>query len=65
MGPQNRPPGRDRRDSMYQSQAQEAFFNVHKKKLEKQGVDVDEWNQASKGKTLPPKAPKPPENKSR
>lgn len=42
----------------YKSVAQEKFFNANKKKLEKQGVDVDEWNASSKGKKLPKKAPK-------
>lgn len=37
----------------YKSKAQAAYFNIHKKKLEKQGVDVNEWNKASKGKKLP------------
>lgn len=37
----------------YKSRAQAAYFNIHKKELEKQGVDVDEWNEASKGKKLP------------
>jgi hypothetical protein len=39
----------------YKSKAQEAYFNVNRDKLEKQGVDVDEWNAASKGKELPEK----------
>lgn len=39
----------------YKSQAQAAYFNIHKKQLEKQGVDVNEWNAASKGKSLPKK----------
>lgn len=39
----------------YKSEAQRKFFNVNRKKLEAQGVDVDEWNQASKGKKLPEK----------
>ena len=39
----------------YKSQAQEAYFNIHKKELEKKGVNVDEWNAASKGKSLPKK----------
>lgn len=43
----------------YKSQAQEAYFNANRKKLESEGVDVNEWNAASKGKKLPPKAPKP------
>ena len=37
----------------YESQAQAAYFNIHKKQLEKQGVNVDEWNKASKGMKLP------------
>ena len=37
----------------YKSKAQEAYFNIHRKQLESQGVDVNEWNQASKGKKLP------------
>jgi hypothetical protein len=40
----------------YKSRAQEAYFNANKKKLEKQGVNVDEWNKASKGIKLPKKA---------
>lgn len=42
----------------YKSKAQEAFFNANRKKLEKQGVNVGEWNAASKGKKLPAKAKK-------
>lgn len=34
----------------YKSKAQAAYFNIHKGELEKQGVDVNEWNSASKGK---------------
>jgi len=37
----------------YESEAQRKFFNANRNKLEKQGVDVDEWNHASKGKSLP------------
>lgn len=37
----------------YKSKAQAAYFNIHKKELQKQGVNVDEWNSASKGKKLP------------
>ena len=48
----------------YKSQAQAAFFNIHKKELERQGVDVNEWNSASKGMKLPKKktASKPKKN---
>ncbi len=37
----------------YKSQAQAAYFNIHKKELESKGVDVNEWNVKSKGKSLP------------
>lgn len=37
----------------YKSDAQRKFFNANQKKLEKQGVNVSEWNEASKGKKLP------------
>jgi hypothetical protein len=42
----------------YKSKAQEAYFNIHKNELEKQGVNVDEWNKASKGMKLPEKVSK-------
>lgn len=44
----------------YKSAAQRGYFNANKGKLEKQGVDVNEWNHASKGKSLPDKAPSSP-----
>ena len=37
----------------FKSKAQAAYFNMHKAELEKQGVNVDEWNKSSKGKSLP------------
>jgi len=37
----------------YKSKAQAAYFNIHRKELEKQGIDVDEWNESSRGKKLP------------
>lgn len=37
----------------YKSEAQRKYFNENREELEKQGVDVDEWNKASKGKKLP------------
>ena len=46
----------------YKSKAQAAYFNMNKKKLEKQGVNVNEWNAASKGKKLPKKV-KPKKSK--
>lgn len=42
----------------FKSLKQERYFNANKGKLESQGVDVNEWNQASKGKKLPMTAPK-------
>ena len=42
----------------YKSRAQAAYFNIHRKRLEAQGVNVDEWNRASKGKRLPKKVKK-------
>ena len=37
----------------YKSKAQESYFNANRGKLEAQGVNVGEWNSASKGKKLP------------
>lgn len=34
----------------FKSIAQMRYFNANRAKLEKQGVDVDEWNKASKGR---------------
>lgn len=42
----------------YKSKAQAAYFNENRQKLEAEGVNVSEWNAASKGKKLPKKAPK-------
>lgn len=42
----------------YKSEKQRKFFNANKKKLEKEGVDVNEWNESSKGKKLPEKTKK-------
>ena len=39
----------------YKSDAQRKYFNVHKQELEKQGVNVNEWNKESKGMQLPGK----------
>lgn len=37
----------------YESKAQQGYFHAHKAELEKMGVNVDEWDEASKGKKLP------------
>lgn len=42
----------------FKSQAQEGYFHEHKAELEKMGVNVDEWDRATKGKHLPKRAPK-------
>jgi hypothetical protein len=39
----------------YKSEKQRKYVNANKKKLEKEGMNVDEWNKASKGKKLPEK----------
>lgn len=50
----------------YKSEKQRKFFNANKDKLEKQGVNVDEWNKASKGKDMPAKKkPKPKKKKKK
>ena len=42
----------------YKSLAQEKYFNAHRKDMESQGVNVDEWNKESKGLKLPKKITK-------
>ena len=42
----------------FKSEAQRRFFNANREKLAKQGVDVDEWNESSKGEALPERVPK-------
>jgi hypothetical protein len=37
----------------YTSEAQRAYFNANRAKMEAQGVSVSEWNEASKGMKLP------------
>lgn len=43
----------------FKSRAQQAYFNANRPKLEAQGVNVGEWNDASKGTKLPKRASKP------
>ena len=40
----------------YRSLAQERYFNANRSKMEGAGVNVDEWNKASKGMNLPRRA---------
>lgn len=42
----------------YVSDAQRKYFNANRAKMEAQGVDVDEYNAASKGKELPARMPR-------
>ncbi len=42
----------------YKSEAQRRYFHANKKALEKQGVDVEEWDKESKGLKLPEKKKK-------
>jgi hypothetical protein len=49
----------------FKSEAQRRYFEANRAKLEKQGVDVKEWEQSSKGLKLPERAPKSKSNKSR
>lgn len=42
----------------YASEAQRKYFNANRERLEAQGVDVDEWNESSRGKKLPKKVKK-------
>lgn len=37
----------------YKSKAQQGYFNANRKRLESEGVNVDEWNSSSKGRKLP------------
>ena len=49
----------------FKSEAQRRYFEANKEKLEKQGIDVKEWERSSKGLKLPERAPKSKTNKSR
>ncbi len=42
----------------YSSDKQRKYFNVHRRELESKGVNIGEWNRASKGKKLPKRAKK-------
>jgi len=49
----------------YKSEAQRAYFNANRDKLERQGVNVDEYNAASEGKKLPQRIGKPKSKRKR
>ena len=42
----------------FKSKAQQGYMEAHKEELEKAGVDLKEWEKASKGKKLPEHAKK-------
>ena len=45
-------------DMPFKSEAQRRYFEANKAKLEKQGVDVKEWEESSRGLKLPERAPR-------
>jgi hypothetical protein len=49
----------------FKSEAQRRYFEANKSKLQKQGVDVKEWEESSKGLKLPERAPKAKSKKNR
>lgn len=49
----------------FKSEAQRRYFEANKAKLEKQGVNVKEWEQSSKGLKLPERAPTPTRKNNR
>ncbi len=49
----------------YVSKAQERYFNVNRARLQREGVNVSEWNEASKGKKLPARAKSTPSRQPR
>ena len=49
----------------FKSEAQRRYFEANRAKLEKQGVDIKEWEQSSKGLKLPERVSKPKTSKSR
>ncbi len=49
----------------YKSLKQERFFHANRAKLEAKGVNVSEWDKASKGRKLPTKVKKKKSNGKR
>lgn len=49
----------------FKSEAQRHYFEANKSKLQKQGVDVKEWEESSRGLKLPERAPRTKTKKSR
>jgi hypothetical protein len=42
----------------FKREAQRRYFEANKGKLEKQGVDIKEWEESSRGLKLPERAPR-------
>jgi len=42
----------------FKSEAQRRYFEANKAKLEKQGINVKEWEKSSKGLKVPERAPR-------
>lgn len=42
----------------YKSGKQRKYMHAHEKEMKHQGVDLDEWDRASKGKKLPERVSK-------
>ena len=49
----------------FKSEAQRRYFEANKAKLTKQGVNVKEWEESSKGLKLPERAPKTKNKRTR
>lgn len=49
----------------FKSQSQRAYFYANRKKLEKQGINIEEWERSTKGKKLPKKVKKKKEGKKK
>lgn len=49
----------------YKSIAQQRYFNANREKLEKEGVDVDEWNKSTGDKNLPKRIGETKEQKAK
>ncbi len=49
----------------FKSEVQRRYFEANRPKLEKQGVNVKEWEESSKGMKLPERAQKSKSKRSR
>jgi hypothetical protein len=49
----------------YKSKAQQGYFHANRAKLEAQGVNVDEWDSATKGKKIPKRVSPTPKKRKK